>query len=183
MATLTLDRPLYSLSEAARYLNLSAQTLRRWLEGATIRGRLYPPVIRPEPTGAESVTWAEFVEAGFLREYRGRRVPLQRMRPFIEGARDRFEVPYPLAHFKPLVEGKELVYDLQQEVRLPAALYLVRPGDHGGQMQWAEAVTAFLEKVEFAPGQDFGGRLFPLGQGSPVAIDPLLAFGIPRSKG
>jgi uncharacterized protein (DUF433 family) len=183
MATITLDRPLYSIPEAARYLGLSARTLKRWLEGAKIRGRFYPPVIRSKPTGLESVTWAEFVEAGFLREYRGQRVPLQQMRPFIDSARRTFGVPYPLAHFKPLIDGKELVYSLQLEAKLPSSLYLVRLGARKGQVQWAEPVAAFLEKVEFAPGEDFVGRILPLGHSSPIAIDPALAFGIPQVGG
>jgi hypothetical protein len=89
----------------------------------------------------------------FLRGYRGRNVPLQRMRPFIEQARAYWQVPYPLAHFKPLVDGKELVYDMQREADLPPSLYLIRPADRGGEMQWAQPVQEFLAKVEFAPNQ------------------------------
>ena len=44
--------------------------LRRRLEGGTVRGKEYPPVIRAEPRDTRSVTWAEFVEAGMLRQYR-----------------------------------------------------------------------------------------------------------------
>ena len=40
----------------------------------------YAPVIRPEPTGDDLVTWGEFVELGYLREYRRKGVPLQRLR-------------------------------------------------------------------------------------------------------
>jgi uncharacterized protein (DUF433 family) len=178
-----LDRPLYSIPEAARYLGLPAQTLRRWLEGATVKGRFYPPVIRPEPVGSDAVTWAEFVEAGLLREYRGRNVPLQRMRPFIDRARAHWGVPYPLAHFKPMVEGKELVYDMQREAKLPRSLYLVRLSDRVGQMQWAEPVEQFLAKVDFAPQHTFVSRLHPRGKQSPVVIDPEVSFGIPQVNG
>ena len=45
-------------------------TLHYWLEGGTRRGRTYAPVVREQPTGSRAVTWAEFVEAGLLREYR-----------------------------------------------------------------------------------------------------------------
>ena len=31
---------------------------------------MYTPVIRSEPAGDRSLTWAEFVEAGLLRQYR-----------------------------------------------------------------------------------------------------------------
>ena len=71
-----MEEGLYYIGEAARFLLITPTRLRRWLEGKTIAGRWYQPVIRPEPTGDDSVTWAEFVEASLLREYR-RRVSLQ----------------------------------------------------------------------------------------------------------
>lgn len=117
-----LNRPLYSVTEAARLLRIPSGTLRRWLEGWEVRGTLYEPVIRTAPTGADAVTWAEFIEAGFLREYRlAKRVSLQRMRPFLERARSELNVPYPLAHFKPFVSNRELVYELQVESSLDPA--------------------------------------------------------------
>lgn len=104
MGVSVLGRPLYSVSEAARLLEIPSQKLRRWLDGFTVRGQFYPPVIRPEQTGSDDVTWAELVEAGFLRDYRVRRVSLQKLRPVVDEMRRAFGVPYPLAHFKPLVD-------------------------------------------------------------------------------
>ena len=66
-----LDQALYSIGEAARLLEIVPSRLRRWLEGARVRGVSYPPVIRRRPTGSGDVTWAEFVEAGLLREKAG----------------------------------------------------------------------------------------------------------------
>jgi len=64
-----LDREMYSEAEAARLLRVARGTLHYWLEGGTRRGKTYKPVVRIEPTGARSVTWAEFLEAALLREY------------------------------------------------------------------------------------------------------------------
>jgi uncharacterized protein (DUF433 family) len=182
MTVTVLHRPLYSIGEAARFLYLSSSTLRRWLEGTTVDQRFYPPVIREEPTGADSVTWGEFVEAGFLREYRGAGVPLQNMRPFIQAARVQYGVPYPLAHFRPLIENRRLVYDLQREVDLDEHLYLVRVGARGNQLQLAPPVEAFLKVVDFAPGGDVA-VLRPLGKRSPIALDPEVSFGLPQIRG
>jgi uncharacterized protein (DUF433 family) len=176
-----LDRPLYSYAEAARLLRVPSQTLKRWLEGTTIRGIEYPPVIRQQPTGSDSVTWGEFVEAGLLRGYRQKRVSLQRMRPFIERTRQEAGVPYPLAHFKPLIlDRKELVYALQQETLLDPTLYLVLA--EGGQMLLAPPVQDFLERVEFDPA-GIVSRLHPFGLKNPVVIDPEVSFGVPQVKG
>jgi uncharacterized protein (DUF433 family) len=177
-----IERPLYSVAEAARLLRLPARTLRRWLEGAKVRGRYYNPVIRPEPNGSDAVTWAEFIEAGLLGRYRDRDVPLIKMRPFIDATRVEFGVPYPLAHFKPLIEGRELVYRLQEKSQLDPELYLVHPAK-GGQLQWAHPVADFLKQVEFAPNADYIARLYPLGKDEPVVIDPEVSFGIPQVRG
>lgn len=162
-------------------LRLPTNTLRRWLEGTEVVGKPYPPVIRPESTGSDAVTWGEFVEAGLLRGYREKKVSMQRMRPFIERMRKEFGVPYPLAHFKPLVTNKQLVYELQIESDLPPALFLVQ--ETADQMVWAEPIRKFLETVEFAPELDVPIRIFPLGKQQPVVIDPDVSYGIPQIRG
>ena len=178
-----LHRPLYSIGEAARLLQIPAPTLRRWLEGASVKGVPYAPVIRPEATGEDWVTWGEFVESGLLREYRRKNVPLQRMRPFIEAARSRLQVPYPLAHLRPSVDHRTLVWGLQREIpTLDDRLRLVLARDDD-QLQWADPVARYFDKVEFEPDQGVVQRIHPLGTASPVAIDPEVSFGIPQIRG
>jgi hypothetical protein len=63
-----LERELFSEAEAARPLRVAQGTLHYWLEGGTKRGKTYAPVIRSVPRTSRSVTWAEFVEAGLLRD-------------------------------------------------------------------------------------------------------------------
>jgi hypothetical protein len=65
-----LEREMYSEAEAARLLRVSQSTLHYWLDGGEQRGKTHKPVIRIRSTGKRTVTWAEFVEAGLLREYR-----------------------------------------------------------------------------------------------------------------
>jgi uncharacterized protein (DUF433 family) len=177
-----LDLPLYSLTEAGRLLGVRSVTLKRWLEGYTARGTRHPPIIRPEPTGAEAVTWGEFVEAGFLHEYRTE-MPLQQLRPLVDGMRQEFGVRYPLAHFRPLVDAskRQAVMRLQELTQTPSELFIVRWWNQ--QIQWSEPVEDFLHKVEFDPLDAVARRMFPLGREVPVAIDPELSFGIPQVRG
>ena len=72
-----LDRPVYGMSQAARLLGLRADGLRRWIDGYERHGKLYAPVIRERRTLDDAVTWGEFIEAGYLREYRAKQVSLQ----------------------------------------------------------------------------------------------------------
>lgn len=171
---------MYALPEAARSLRVPTSTLRWWLEG---RGD-YPPVLRPEPTGSTDVTWGEFIEAGLLREYRDRKVPLQRLRPAIEILRERFDIPYPLAHFRPFVGmGRRLLFEAQQVADLPAELGLVLELV-GGQMVLDSRVDAFLHRVDFSDDElQLAQRLHPDGRRSPVVIDPARSFGAPTLRG
>jgi hypothetical protein len=51
-------------------------------------------VIRAEPRDTRTVTWAEFVEAGMLRQYRRELlVPMLELRSFIDRLRDRLGIP------------------------------------------------------------------------------------------
>ena len=84
-----LDRRVMTAQEAARQLAIPATTLIRWLEGEHRAGRSYPPVLREQPTGQPDMTWGEVVEARYLRAYRAKNVPMQRLRPFIAGMRRR----------------------------------------------------------------------------------------------
>ena len=68
----------------------------------TSGGSSYPPVVGPERSGAEIVTWGEFVETRLLSEYRSAGVPLLRMRP----ARRRAEHAEPVPLNTILPRGK-----------------------------------------------------------------------------
>lgn len=174
-----LDRELYTIAEASRLLRVPASTLRWWLEGRD----QYPPVIRPEPTGSGAVTWGEFVEAGFLHEYRKSR-SLQRLRPVIDKLRDGFGVPYPLAHFKPFVgPGLRLTLQAQQSASLPDDLLIVYE-IMTGQLVLAYQAQEFVQRVDFAPsGDQWAERIHPAGRESPVVIDPGFSFGAPTIRG
>lgn len=177
-----LERPVYGLAEAAGLLGLRVDRTRAWLDGYERRGVRYPPVVRPEPTREDIVTWGEFVELGYLREYRRKGVPLQQLRPVIEGLREEFGTPYPLATAKPFLYGRELVLELQQRSDLPAALAIVIRS--GQTIALAGETQRFLQKVEFhPPGDGDARRLMPAGRASPVVIDPLVRFGRPNVNG
>jgi uncharacterized protein (DUF433 family) len=177
-----LERPVYGVAEAAGLLGLRPDRARAWLDGYRRGGVQYAPVIREESSGDEVVTWGEFVELGYLREYRRSGVPLQRLRPVIDGLRRGFKTPYPLATARPYVLGKELVLEVQERNDLPQAIAIVIRS--GQQIVLADDANRFFRKVEFdPPGQGEVRRLHPAGPASPVVIDPLVRFGRPTVQG
>lgn len=177
-----LERPVYGLAEAAGLLGLRPDRTRAWLDGYEHRGVRYAPVIREAPTGDDIVTWGEFVELGYLREYRRCGVPLQRLRPVIDELRREFATPYPLATARPYVMGRELVLEVQERNDLPPAIAIVIRS--GQQVMLTDVANRFFRKVEFDPaGDDDVRRLRPAGPASAVVIDPLVRFGRPTVDG
>jgi uncharacterized protein (DUF433 family) len=178
-----LEREMYAEAEAARLLNVAQSTLHYWLEGKTGRGgKVHRPVIRQEPKGAgAAVTWAEFVEAGLLRQYRRElKVPLPELRAFIELLRQRFDVPYPLADRRPYASGKALVLEAQEQAGLPGDLWLVTVA--GGQLLLTPPSESFLRRARWEGEVATGWRPHE-DQDSAVLIDPTVRFGRPAVRG
>lgn len=179
--TSVLDREMYSEAEAARLLGVSQSTLNYWLEGGERRGKLYQPVIRLEPRGRRApVTWAEFIEAGLLREYRQRNVPMAELRAFIEILRLRYGIPYPLADARPFVNERQLVIEAQEEADLAAEFCLV--AIVRDQPLLTPPAEAFYDRVTWEGTSAAAWRPTD-DKRSPVLIDPDLRFGKPAVAG
>jgi uncharacterized protein (DUF433 family) len=182
MSMTVLDRELFSEAEAARLLRVSQGTLHYWLNGGQRRGRIYLPVIRPEPREDRVVTWAEFIEAGLLRQYRrDLQVPMVEVRLFVDELRNRLGIPYPLAHARPFVgEGKRLLREAQELVGLAPEFCLIAEAQ--GQLVLTPASEAFFHRVTWAG--DIAAAWRPADDpDSPVRIDPETRFGRPSIKG
>jgi uncharacterized protein (DUF433 family) len=178
-----LGRRVMTAREAARQLRMPETTLLHWLEGEQRPGAWYPPVLREEPTGDAEVTWGEMVEARYLREYRSRNVSMQRLRPFIADIRQRFGLPYPLAHLKPFTSGRRLLLEAQDQQHLPHTLRMIYEVGTG-QLILDPRVTGFLERVDFSGDEDQAAeRIRPAGKDSPVVIDPRIASGASTVRG
>jgi len=177
-----LDREMYTEAEAARLLRVPQNTLNYWLEGGEQRGRQFKPVIRVQPRGSRaSVTWAEFVEAGLLREYRRTHgVPMAELRAFIDRIRQEFGVPYPLADRRPYVSGKELLSEAQDAAGLSADFCLVAVVR--GQYVLTPPADSFYKRVTWQGDTAAAWRPHD-DPHSPVLMRPDSRFGRPSVKG
>ena len=179
MAISLLDREIYSYSDVDRLGGVHPGTALRWLDGYTRAGKFYQPVLRPERTGRDAVTWGELVEARLLAEFRDKRVSVQRMRPAIDLLRKEFGA-YPLAHARPWldVEGRELVRRVQTQVGLddPLLLVVVRRG----QLMLADETARFRDSVRYDAG--VVSTLTPSSTSPDVKLDPARAFGQPTIR-
>ncbi|HHV20553.1 MAG TPA: DUF433 domain-containing protein [Propionibacterium sp.] len=179
MPTSLLDRAIYSYADVDRIVGLSSGTARRWLEGYRRSGSFYDPILRPEPTGSDSVTWGEMVEARLVAEFRSRDIPVQRLRPAIVRLRQEFG-RHPLAHARPFldVEGRELVRVIQEQVGLERALQFVVV--RNGQTVLVDAAERFRSVVEYR--DDVVARLISDPRTPRVMLDPARAFGQPAVR-
>jgi uncharacterized protein (DUF433 family) len=162
--------------DAAQFLRVPMQTLRRWLEGYTFRGMNYPPVIRPEPTADDLVTWGEFVEAAYLREYRGPQHSAAANPPG-GGSAPRAVRTLSTGQGAAMGDGSGAGQTSQDEVDDAPELVVLR----SWQLVLARPVANFVHKVEFE--NMLARRYRPLGRGEPVVADPDLSFGAPTVRG
>jgi uncharacterized protein (DUF433 family) len=182
MSVNVLEREMFTEAEAARLLGVAQRTLNYWLEGGSYRGVKYRPVIRVEPRGGhDAVTWAEFVEAGLLREYRQTHgVPMAELRSFIDQVRRDFGIPYPLADRRPYVSGRELLAEAQETTGLDAGLCLV--AFTRGQYVLTPAADSFYRRVTWEGDTAAAWRPHNDPQ-SPVLMQPGMRAGRPAVKG
>lgn len=182
MSVQILEREMYSEAEAARLLRVPQGTLHYWLEGGERRGRSYRPVVRVEPKGTRSVTWAEFIEAALLAQYRREHgVPMTELREFIGRLREKTGIPYPLAHHQPFVGGRELVLEAQDEAGLDADYWLVV--ETRGQLLLTAPSVSFVELVRWSEKGVASAWRPHADKRSPVAVDPRVRFGRPAVRG
>ncbi|HEV7504236.1 MAG TPA: DUF433 domain-containing protein [Thermoanaerobaculia bacterium] len=180
--------PVYSVGEAARYLNLPASTLSSWVKGrdyiAGGRKKRWEPLIQVAGTQGLLLSFNNLVEAHVLKAIRTRHgVPMRGVLVALNQARE--------------VHGIERLF-LSDELRTVehrpedpgsksvGALFLEKLGEveqisEGGQLVIRNALTRHLERIE----RDQSGmpvRLFPFVSHSSerdILIDPRVAYGRP----
>lgn len=183
MSVDVLEREMFSEAEAARLLRVPQNTLHYWLEGGQQRGKTYKPIVRIEPRGGRvPVTWAEFIEAGLLRQYRRTHgIPMPQLRTFVDDLRRHYGVPFPLAHHRPFVgSDRQLVLRAQEAAGLDAEYCLVAVAS--GQLILTHPAEVFVQRVTWT--DDIAAAWRPHDdERSPVRMNPELRFGRPAVKG
>ncbi|GAA1994712.1 hypothetical protein JL107_08485 [Nakamurella flavida] len=180
MVTL-LEQEMYTEAGAASLLGVPQPTLHYWLEGKASGTKTYRPVIREHSTGNKNVTWAEFIEAGLLRQYRRvHNVPMAELRALITHLQDSYGIPYPLAHAKPFISGRELLLNAQDDADLHPDFALVATVN--GQLVLTPSAEQFYQRVTWI--NDVAAKWRPASADrSTVVIDPEIRGGRPSVGG
>lgn len=160
--------PLYTQSEAARFLNLSTSTFRDWA-----RGR-HAGTSGPGPSGGPILTTVSstkrrgpnipfigLAEGYALSAIRRTGVPMQRIRPALERLSDEMGLEHALASKQLFTDGAEVLFDHarhadQDEAEAVRELVVVRDG----QRVFTAVVQDYLTQIAF--GHDGYATAVPL---------------------
>lgn len=186
-----LDRfssPLYTVTEAARYLDVPASTLTTWAKGYRRRGKG-----RPEVTGSPVLTtvtspgrgpvipFVGLAEGLVLTATRRAGVPLQRIRPALARLDVELGLHHALASSRLYTDGAGVLYDYgetgedEDAARAARELVVVR----SDQRVFNEVVEACLRRLEFADDGYVQFIRLPAYEVAEVVVDPARGFGQP----
>lgn len=181
--------PLYTVTDAATYLELSRSTLDTWAYGY-VRGRpgnpiIGEPIVTTLPArkrGYPTLSFGGLIEAFVLSAFRQAGVPLQRIRPSLDRLTEEFG-PRALASRNLKTDGAEVLWEFSQQAGESAsdaqvvAKALLVP--RSGQYVYRPVVDRYLQNVSFdATGYASQLRLRRY-KNAEVLIDPRRGFGRP----
>lgn len=182
------DLPAYSVTEAARYLDIAPSTLRQWVSGrsySTSTGpKSAPRLITPAKVGRPSLlSFHNLVEAHVLAGMRlDEKIIMPRVRQALDYVSQKMGVSRPLLSERFLSDGIRLFFRFIEEGENGQAERVVDVSDDKGQVQISEAMSAYWRRIT----RDSLGvpiRLFPVVlrdlEARPITVDPRRSFGRP----
>ena len=180
--------PLYTVTEAARYLQVSRPTLGTWVDGY-VRGRpdrpvVGEPVVTALPRSRPGLPRLPFIglsEAYVLNAFRRAGVPLQRIRPSLDWLTAHVG-PHALASKDLYTDGAEVLWNFAQQAgegtaAEAAVKQLIVP--RSGQYVFRPIVEQYLRQVSFADDGFANLIRLPQYEKAEVVVDPRRGFGHP----
>jgi uncharacterized protein (DUF433 family) len=165
--------PNYHVGEAARYAQISPQTVAAW-------HRIEHPTLSHKERRV-SLSYMQLIEVAVVAAFRKAGISLKRIRDARHYVRQQLKTEYPFAQYKFKTEGKHLLIDYQEiEGERGSGKHIV--ADQGGQLEWNEIIGPLLKEFEYEH-EGIVIRWHVAGPSSPVVIDPRLSFGAPTVRG
>lgn len=180
---------IYSRAEASRLLGMTAQRISRWvcgyryswtLDGAVQRAR-QPPVIKtdlPRLDSALAISFLELMELRVVKAFIDLGVPLQTVRVAWDHARAAFRTEHPFANRRVYVDEGRIFMPTDDRRPLSAVLE-VSSRRQPFQLIAGRIFLQSAEDVDFNRQTRLARRWWPLGLGTPIILDPRIAFGAP----
>ena len=137
-----LSHAIFTLREAAGYLDVPKSTIHAWARPAEGRPLI---TVFPRHGSQATIPFIVFAEAYVLAAFRRARVPLQRIRPAIDALSRNFGLEHALASKRLYTDGAEVLYDYASEQDEDDLLELVVV--RTGQRQFSELVRDYLQRI------------------------------------
>lgn len=183
-----LTTPLYTVTEAARYLTVPRSRLDTWVDGY-VRGRPGAevhgaPVITALPRrqpGYPRLPFIGLAEGYVLNAFRQAGVPLQRIRPSLDWLIEHVG-PHALASKDLYTDGAEVLWDFAQRPATEAAdvdavKRLIVP--RSGQYVFQPIVEKYLKQISWGDSRYASLIRLPQYRHAEVVVDPRRGFGHP----
>lgn len=145
---------LYTQAEAARYLDMPANTLKYWThpyERAGRSGRALVTFLPSGPGGGPSILFIGLAEAVFLASLRRAGVHIRNVRPALQLVRDRIGIEYALASKRLYLVGAQLLWDVADEADLEPAVKRDLIVLKNGQYVFRSVVEQYLKRSNTGP--------------------------------
>lgn len=179
---LRFETPLYTVAEAARYLDVPASTLATWAHGyvAHPKGR---PVVKGEPiltvkevpSRHPEIPFVGLVEGMVAAAFRRAGVPIQHIRRALRELKNEIAIEHALASRRLYTDGASILFD-----------YAVHENDDElltevvtRQRVFREVVSGYLKRIHYASDGWAERLVLPITERPLVECDPSRGFGRP----
>lgn len=170
-----LDRPIFTLREAAGYLGVPKSTVHEWARPGGGRSPLI--TVFPRHGRDATVPFVGFAEAYVLSAFRKAGVPLQRIRPAVDVLSREIGLEHALASRQLYTDGAEVLFDYATQRSDDELLELVAP--RTGQYQFSELIRDYLQRITYGDDGWASHVQLPIYGRAAVVVDPEVAFGLP----
>ena len=167
-----LHLPAYQVGEAARYAQISTQTVVAWHKVDQRR-------VLSEKGDGQRLSYLQLIELAVVAGFRKAKIPLPEIRAAREYVKHSLESQHPFAEYQFKRYGKSLFTEFEEGKTGRKKLL---KANQAGQLAWKEIVGPLLKEFEYEP-EGVAIRCDVAGPSSPIIIDPRLSFGTPTVKG
>jgi uncharacterized protein (DUF433 family) len=161
--------PAYQVAEAARYAQISAQTVVAWHK---IDRRLLT-----EKRSRVQLSYLQLIELAVVAAFRKAKIPLKEIRAAREYIKRDLKSEHPFAEYQFKRFGKSLFAEFQGTEK-----HRLFKANQEGQLAWYEIVGPLLKEFDYEH-EGVAIRWHVAGHDSPVIIDPRISFGAPTVGG
>ena len=171
--------PTYRLSDAARYVGASTQTIANW------HYRTLPSYGSPALPGrkrGKPLCYLELIEIAIVTTFRKFNVPLRNIAKTRLYMAQTFNSEFPFAEYRFKTDGFHLLMNLAEvEPAFPTDDLIV--ADTGGQLGWNSMMVDRLLEFDYDLQYELALQWFAAGRQSKVIIDPRISYGAPMVQG